>query len=68
MSRPHTLSLTDQQLALVQRHSANLPLESRDRYLRSIADGLIGKPSDAAVLAAINRALDHVHAFQESQT
>jgi hypothetical protein len=65
MTRAAALALTDAQLALVQRHAAALPVALRDRYLREVADRLRGQPSDAALLAAINLALDRVHAFQQ---
>ena len=67
MTRPHCVSLSDHQLRLVRQHAAQLPVELRDRYLRVIADGLTGTPSDSAVVAAVNRALDHLRAFQEAK-
>ncbi len=68
MTRAHCVSLSDHQLRLVQRHAVPLPVQLRDRYLRSIADGLTGECSDAAVMHAINRALDAVRAFQEAKS
>ena len=67
MTRAHCVSLSDHQLTLVQQHARGLPVAARDRYLRSLADGLCGEPSDAALMEAINRALDHVRAFQEAK-
>ena len=63
MTRPHALSLSDRQLRIVQQHAASLPVQLRDAYLRQIADQLTGQPSDLAVEAAVNAALDRVHAF-----
>ena len=57
MSRAHCISLSDRQLAMLQRHSAGLKVEQRDRFLRVIADRLTGEVTDAALLAAINLAL-----------
>ena len=67
MSRAHCVSLSDHQLALVQQHARGLPVAARDRCLRSLANGLCGEPSDTALMEAINRALDHVRAFQEAK-
>ena len=68
MSRAQALSLSDRQLKLVQHHAAALPVEMRDRYLRTIADSLRGTPTDTAVEAAVNAALDRVHAFANNNT
>jgi len=65
MTRAHALALTDAQLALVKCHAASLPVALRDHFLRDIADCLRGAPSDGALMAAINLALDRVHAFQQ---
>jgi hypothetical protein len=67
MTRPHCVSLSDAQLRLVRQHAAPLPVGLLDRFLRSIADGLTGEPSDTAVMTAINRALDCVRSFQNSE-
>jgi hypothetical protein len=66
--RVQTLSLSDRQMTLVQNSARSLPQQQRDRYLRSIADQLVGEPSDAAVVAAINVALDRVFAFQQYES
>ena len=58
MTRPHAASLSDQQLKLVQQYARAVPLPQRDQYLRAVADRLTGEPTDAAVMVAINRALD----------
>ena len=63
MTRARGVSLSDRQLKLVQEHAAALPVQLRDRYLREIADRLCEEPSDAAVVEAINIALDRCHAF-----
>jgi hypothetical protein len=65
MTRPHGLSLSDQQMRWVQRYAQNLPVELRDKYLRVIADRLTGEPSDSAVMAAINIAIENVNTFME---
>ena len=68
MSRAKAVSLSDRQLRLVQHHAAALPVELRDHYLRTIADSLRGTPTDTAVEAAVNAALDRVHAFTNNNT
>ena len=66
MTRPHCLALTDRQLQLVKAAAASVPVQHRDAFLKQIADQLRGVPSDTAVAAAINIALDRVHAFDNS--
>ena len=61
--RPHCVSLSDRQLKLVQQHAASLQVQHRDIFLRQIADHLCGEPSDTAVEAAVNAALDRVFSF-----
>jgi hypothetical protein len=46
------------QLALLQRAAASLPVGERDHFLQSVAAHLSGQPTDDAVIAAINAALD----------
>ena len=57
--RPHALSLSDQQLKLIQQGAKFLPPEVRDFYLRNVADLLsnIKQPSDADVYKAVNAVL-----------
>jgi hypothetical protein len=50
-------SLTSR-LALLQRAAASLPVGERDHFLQSVAAHLTGAPTDDAVIAAINAALD----------
>jgi hypothetical protein len=54
------LALTDHQLALVRRAAAALPPAQRDGFLRVIAARLAAQPTDAAVAAAVNIAMDHM--------
>ena len=58
MTAPRALALSDKQLALLQRAAASLPVGERDHFLRSVAEHLSGQPTDDAVIAAINAALD----------
>ena len=58
MTAPRALALSDKQLALLQRAAASLPVGERDHFLRSVAAHLSGQPTDDAVIAAINAALD----------
>jgi hypothetical protein len=67
MSRPHALALTERQMRVVQKHSASLKLQMRDRFLQVVADRLTGEVSDDALMAAINLALDHLHAFRQAK-
>ena len=62
MTRAHALALSDRQLKLVQQHAASLSVQQRDAFLRQIADQLRGEPSNMAVEAAVNAALDRVYA------
>jgi hypothetical protein len=55
---PRALALSDKQLALLQRAAASLPVGERDHFLQSVAAHLTGAPTDDAVIAAINAALD----------
>jgi hypothetical protein len=66
LTRAAAVSLSDSQLRLVMQHASGLPIGQRDRFLRNIADALRGEPSDIAVEAAINAALDSCHSFLEA--
>jgi hypothetical protein len=57
VTAPRALALSDKQLALLQR-AAPLPVGERDHFLQSAAAHLSGQPTDDAVIAAINAALD----------
>ena len=67
MTRAHALALSDRQLKLVQQHAASLSVQQRDTFLRQIADQLRGEPSDMAVEAAVNTALDRLCSSQRGQ-
>jgi hypothetical protein len=43
---------------LPRRRAASLPVGERDHFLQSVAAHLNGQPTDDAVIAAINAALD----------
>jgi hypothetical protein len=58
VTAPRALALSDKQRALLQRAAASLPVEERDHFLQSVATHLSGQPTDDAVIAAINAALD----------
>jgi two-component system, cell cycle response regulator DivK len=58
VTAPRALGLSDKQLALLQRAAASLPVGERDHFLQSVAAHLTGAPTDDAVTAAINAALD----------
>ena len=58
MTAPRALALSDKQLALLQRGAASLPVGERDHFLQSVAAHLTGAPTDDALIAAINAALD----------
>jgi hypothetical protein len=58
VTAPRALALSDKQLALLQRAAASLPVAERDHFLQSVAAHLTGQPTDDAVIAAINAALD----------
>jgi hypothetical protein len=55
MTRPHALSLSDEQLKLVQTGARFIPPEVRDFYLRKVADALgnIKQPTNAEVYRAV---------------
>lgn len=67
MTRPNT-HLSDRQVRLVQQHAAALPVQQRSEFLRQIADHLSANPTNAAVEAAVNAALDRIHAFTNNNT
>jgi hypothetical protein len=58
VAAPRALALSDKQLGLLQRAAAALPVGERDHFLRSVAARLTGAPTDDALIAAINAALD----------
>ena len=62
MTRPHALSLSDQQLKLVVTASRLLPVEIREWFLSRIADALsnVRHPADAEVQKAISDLLNSV--------
>ena len=66
MTAPRALALSDKQLALLQRAAASLPVGERDHFLQSVAAHLTGAPTDDAVIAAINAALDAAAASLKS--
>ena len=67
--RPHCLSLSDRQRALIQSAAASIPGgERRETFIKQIVDQLRGQRSDLAVAAAINNALDRVYAFDNNNT
>ena len=61
--RPDALILTARQRRMVEQHTAALPMQLGDHYLRSVAANLRGAPTDGAVVQAINNALDRALAF-----
>jgi hypothetical protein len=63
VTRPRCLALTDRQMRMVQQHAAALQLQLRDVFLRQIGNQLTGEPSDFAVEAAVNAALDRIYAI-----
>jgi hypothetical protein len=58
------LALTDYQLYAIERAAAALPYAGRSEFLAQVAKQLSGKPSDAAVMAAINLVLDRAAAVR----
>ncbi len=61
--RAHAPQLTDRQMRLVQAAAKSLPPHLRDAFLSYIADRLVGSPTNIAVQAVVNIALDHAMAF-----
>jgi hypothetical protein len=60
----HTLlSLSDRQLRYVRAAASAVPIEQRDNFLQSVASHLPGEPSNDAVQAAINIALNRTPVF-----
>jgi len=57
------LALTEDQMRLVERAARGLAVEARDGFLKTVADHLTGDPSDDAVVAAVNVALDRLALF-----
>lgn len=64
------LALTDHQLRLVTDAAKAVPVNRRDEFLQRLARHLTHKPSDAAVLAALNAQLDALttHVFMCDST
>jgi hypothetical protein len=62
MTRAHALSLSDQQLKLVQQGARFIPPEVREFYLRKVSDALSNtkQPTDADVYKAVNAVLTSV--------
>jgi hypothetical protein len=58
VTAPRALALSDKQIALLQCAAASLPVGERDHFLQAVAARLTGAPTDDAVIAAINAALD----------
>ena len=58
MTAPRALALSDKQIALLQCAAASLPVGERDHFLQAVAARLTGQPTDDALIAAINAALD----------
>jgi hypothetical protein len=63
MIEPSPLRLSDRQMQLVRRAAAAMPQGSRHGFLQTIARMLADEPSDAAVVAAINSAMDRISLF-----
>lgn len=57
------LSLSDRQLELIKQAARALPVNARDRFLQDVAAHLAGEPFDAAIVQAINVALDRTPVF-----
>jgi hypothetical protein len=58
VTAPRALALSDKHIGLLQRAAASLPVGERDHFLRAVAARLTGAPTDDALIAAINAALD----------
>jgi hypothetical protein len=63
MIEPRPLRLSDRQMQLVRRAAAAMPQGSRHGFLQAIGKMLAGEPSDAALVAAINSAMDRTSLF-----
>ncbi len=50
--------LSGRQRRLIQSAAAALPALRRDEFMAGVARRLVGEPSDAAVLAAVNATLE----------
>jgi hypothetical protein len=61
MKRP--LALSDRQLRFVRAAASALPLDQRDGFLQNVASHLTSEPSNDAVQAAINIALNRTPVF-----
>jgi len=58
------LALTDTQLRAIERAATALPPAARSDFLQQVARHLSGRPSDVAVMAAINLVLDCASAMR----
>jgi hypothetical protein len=63
MVEQRPLSLSDHQLALLQSAARAVPVRSREQFLQGVTRHLAAEPTDAAVQAAVNAALDRVPVF-----
>ena len=61
MKRP--ISLSDNQMRLIEHAARSLPVRARDGFLQTVAAHLTGEPSDHAVQSAITAALDRTPVF-----
>jgi hypothetical protein len=61
MKRP--ISLSDSQMHLIKHAAASLRPDLRDGFLKNVAAHLTATPSDHAVQAAVNIALDRMPVF-----
>jgi hypothetical protein len=64
MSRHDALALTEGQLHAIERAAAALPPAERSEFLAQVARHLSGRPSDVAVMAAINLVFDSAAAVR----
>jgi hypothetical protein len=66
MDRSSILSLSDRQLRLIQTAARAVPVERRDLFLQNVAKHLTSEPTDSAVIAALNAALDRLPRFSHA--
>ena len=55
------LALSDNQVRILQRAAASLPVPQRDAFLQQVAGHLAGDPTDLAISVAINLVFDRMH-------
>jgi len=53
-------AFTDSQLRIINRYAASLPLASREPFMETLGAQLTGEVANAALFAALTRALDAV--------